>query len=87
MKRMFKYEDLMGCSLEELRNLIRPRAKLTLKGNYKDIELTGKEKVEPAHSRFINNGKVTDGLSPKGIRLIDEHLIYIPQIESLTIEE
>lgn len=86
MKKTLKYEDLMGCSLEELRILIRHHAKITLKENHKDIELTGNEKVEPALSRFINNGNVTDGLSPKGIRLLDEHLIYIQQIESLTIE-
>lgn len=85
MKKIFKTEDLMGCSTDELRSLIRPLVVLKLKVTGEEIILTGEEKIELAASRFINNGHVTDGLSPKGIRLLNKHLIYIPQIESLTI--
>lgn len=85
MKKIFKTENLMGCSIDDFKNFIRHHAILKLKKSDEVIRLTGGEKVALAKSIFIVDGVNTDGVSPKGIVLLNKRTITIPQIEILEI--
>lgn len=87
MKKIFKTENLMGCSIDDFKSFILHHAILKLKNSDEVIELTGGEKVALAKSEFISEGVNAYGVSPKGFVLLNKRTVTIPQIENLEFNQ
>lgn len=87
MKMIFKTDKLMGCTINEFKSFIGHHAIIRLKDSDEVIELTGGEKVALAKTKFICNGVNTDGVSPKGIVLLNKRTVTVPQIEELEFNQ